>query len=96
MQQLEEVVKVTKTHIFGELDLDLSKGPGTIYDQALDISEQCGYFITLGNSQIIVEGTDNDVATITFHLKGPRVTVHHYAKDDDGNMVIPVREVKIE
>jgi hypothetical protein len=56
-----------KTHIFGELDLDLSKGPGRIYDEAFEISEQCGYMVSLGKSVIIVEGTDGDVAKIKFN-----------------------------
>ncbi len=86
-----------KTHIFGELDLDLSKGPGKIWDEVFRISEICGYYPTLRKSgQIMVEGSDNDVATICFDKNGNVEQVFHYANDDDGNRVIPLRKVKIE
>jgi hypothetical protein len=87
-----------KTHIFGELDLDLSKGPGKIYDEAFRISEMCGYFVDLpkNGKQIIVSGSDNDVGTITFNDEGKVISVHHYQMNDESDIITPVHEVKIE
>lgn len=90
-------INMEKTHIFGELDLDLSKGVGAIYDEAFRIAEACGYFVDLpkpGN-QIIVAGSDGEFATITFD-GGILKTVHLYQCDDDGNIIVPVHEIKVE
>ncbi len=39
------------THIFGELDLDLSKDFMTIFEKCFDISEACGYFPNRNNNK---------------------------------------------
>lgn len=36
---------MTKTHFFGEMELDLSKTPDKIYKEAFRIAECCGYGI---------------------------------------------------
>lgn len=34
-------------HFFGEMDLDLSKSFSQVYKKAFDVSEQCGYWVTM-------------------------------------------------
>jgi len=62
-----------KTHLFGEMDLDLSKGPGKVYDDAFEIAENCGYGITIDTQLIELYGSD-----------GERVSLHY---DHDGKLI---------
>ena len=82
-----------KTHIFGELDLNLKLGPDKILKEAIRIAELCGYHVDAGNGVINVGGSDNDFAIITFNEDGIVKKVQHYATDDDWNIIIPVHEV---
>ena len=85
-----------KTHLFGELDLDLSKSYNAIYKKAFDIGEACGYFADRNKSQtkIRISGSDNNVASIFFENgKVTKVTRAQYT--DNGNILVPWAEVKI-
>lgn len=90
-------INMEKTHIFGELDLDLSKGPGSIYDEAFRIAEACGYYIELpkNESKIIVTGSDGEHATILFAKGGKIQKVTLSQTDDDDNIIMPEHEIEI-
>ena len=88
---------MSKIHLFGEMDLALSVGApaGAIYDKAFKIAEMCGYFIDLhGKSQIQLYGSDGEIAVLSFNEHG-LYKVHVYQKNDEGDIISPVKEVKI-
>ena len=85
-----------KTHIFGELDIDLSKSFDEIYKKIFHCSECCGYYPDHNKERtlITVSGSDNCVAKIQFkNNKVFRVTRMQHA--DGGEIIVPWHEVKI-
>lgn len=84
------------THIFGELDLDLTKSPSQIYKKAFDISEACGYFVDQSKqgTQIIISGSDNCVCKILFKDKKVRKVIRAQFTDS-GKIIVPWQEVQI-
>jgi len=60
-----------KTHLFGEMDLDLTKKPNQIYKQVFYISEQCGYMPHQTGDKdsgcITIAGSDCELAKIYYH-----------------------------
>ena len=84
-----------KTHIFGELDLDLTKKPDEIYDEVFKISEDCGYMPDKKNHKIYCSGSDNDHCTIHFTVLGKVARVVHYQTDDYGAIITPPHEIQV-
>jgi len=84
-----------KTHIFGELDLDLTMKPDAIYAEAFRIAECCGYSILKEDEKILVAGSDNDHCTIWFTVLGKVASVKHYQTDDDGAIITPLHEIQV-
>jgi len=85
-----------KTHIFGELDLDLSKSFDEIYKKIFYISECCGYMPDHNKQKtlITVSGSDNCVAKIEF--KNNKVfKVTRMQHSDDLDIIVDWHEVKI-
>ena len=56
----------TKTHLFGEMDLNLDVGSKAIRVQAFHIAEACGYFIKYSANLIELYSNDYDIVKITF------------------------------
>jgi len=84
------------THIWGELDLDLTKSFKQIFEKIFDISEACGYFPDRNNNktEIIVSGSDNCICKI--HFKNNKVDKVRRAQfSDSGKIIVPWQNVII-
>jgi len=82
-----------KTHLFGELDLDLDKPAKEIYKEAFRISECCGYFIDSDKVKIVVSGSDNEICYL--FVKDDKVTKIRRAQfSDSRKIIVPWHEVK--
>jgi len=84
-----------KTHIFGELDLDLTKSFDEIYKKIFYISECCGYMPEHNKEKtlITVSGSDNCIAKISF-VSGIVNKVLRKQVADNGEIIVPWHEVK--
>lgn len=84
------------THLFGELDLDLSKSYDEIYRKAFDIGECCGYFADLvkDKTKIMVSGGDNE-ACIIYFKDGKVYKVKRAQFQDNGKILVPWQDVQI-
>jgi len=49
---------MNQIHLFGEMDLDLSKPANEVFKKAFDIAEACGYFVEAFSEYIDVRGED--------------------------------------
>lgn len=47
-------------HLFGEMDLDVNLGAGSVYGIACEIAENCGYVASTGKGCILIYGEDSD------------------------------------
>jgi len=84
------------THIFGELDLDLSKSFMQIFEKVFDISEACGYFPDRNNNKtkITCSGSDNYICVI--HFKNDKVyKVRRAQFSDNGKIIMEWQDVLI-
>jgi len=73
----------TKTHLFGEMDLNLDVGYQAVKDQAFHIAEACGYFIKYSTNLIELYSNDYDIVKITF--ENDKVTKVLRSEDNGSN-----------
>jgi len=87
-----------KTHLFGEMDLDLDKSFDEIYKKAFDCAESCGYMIDSKQKQphvlrLDLVGCDGEVCKIHF-LDGKVNKVMRAQFSDSGQILKDWHEVK--
>lgn len=72
-------------HLFGEMDLPLGDTRDAAYQAAMDIAEQCGYFVTrVGNNRLEVWGHDTGEHLLIVYDEGAKRMVD----------VIPIKEIQ--
>jgi hypothetical protein len=85
-----------KTHLFGEMDLDLSKSYKVIAKKAFNIAEMCGYMVQTDplESYIYMEGADLEVVTVKFFGNGKfdKAIIKQFT-DRTGEIVLVSQEV---
>jgi len=86
---------LTLTHLFGELDIDLSKTYNEIYHKLFDIGESCGYYVTQSKNKLHVSGGDNMAVQIEFTILGKVVKVTRAQFYDSGEILVNWHEVKV-
>lgn len=86
---------MTQTHIFGELDIDLSKSPKEIFDKIFDIGESCGYYATKSKNKIHVSGGDNFAAQVLFDDDGKVIEVKRAQFQDNGVILVDWHTIEI-
>jgi len=86
---------MTQTHIFGELDIDLSKSFNQIFTKVFDIGESCGYYATKTKNKIHVSGGDNYAAQIIFDDEGKVLHVKRAQFQDNGVILVDWHTVEI-
>ena len=84
----------TKTHLFGEMDLDLDLSFDEIYKKAFACAEACGYMIDqYKKNKLKLFGTDNEIVVIYFEKeKVSKVMRAQYS--DDKELIVKWHEVK--
>jgi len=83
-----------KTHLFGELDIDLDMPPGKIYKKIFEIGESCGYYASTSKNKIHVSGGDNMACQILFDENGKVKKITRAQFYDSGEILVKWHEVK--
>ena len=65
--------QILKTHLFGEMDLDLTKNTDQIYKAAFYVAEQVGDFLNWDNKEKILYIYGSDLEQVKIHFKNDRV-----------------------
>ena len=87
---------MTKTHLFGEMDLDLTQTAQDVFNKAYHISEMCGYITEAFDDHIDIRGEDCDDAFYVInrlHIDNKKivgVTKRVYLYDDNKLLKIKV------
>ena len=75
-----------KTHLFGEMDLDLTKTFTSVYKDACYIAEQCGYWVRKDNSSeagMFLEIISNDGYQVNIYFDPENFRVKTVKKSED-------------
>ena len=86
--------QIQKTHLFGEMDLDLDLSFDEIYKKAFACAEACGYMIDqYKKNKLKLFGTDNEICVIDFkNEKVIKVMRAQYS--DDKKLIVKWHKVK--
>lgn len=85
---------MNKTHLFGEMDLDLDLPFNKIFEKAFHCAESCGYMIDQYKQNMIkLYGTDNEIAVIYFK-KGIVTKIMRAQYLDGGTLIVPWHEIQ--
>lgn len=90
----DEHSKMTLTHLFGELDIDLDMTHKEIYFKVFDIGENCGYYVDDKKSGMRITGGDNMAVIIHFDENDKVDKIKRAQFYDNGAILVKWHEVK--